>query len=66
MVLYLNAIKERNIETIRSAIRHEIGHLLGFQHSKRPTYIMYESIDNLFNQKVLSDWEIEAFKVGYK
>lgn len=53
-------------DTVEMTVRHEIGHILGLWHSERPGDLMYPDIDRVFNNIVLSDWEIEAFKEIYK
>lgn len=49
------------------AIRHELGHTLGFHHSERNVDLMYKSVVKDPNKiKEMSDWEIEAYNIFYK
>jgi len=59
----LNDMSDVKVET---AIRHELGHALGFDHSERSVDLMYKSINSrLMKNKDLSGWEIKAFNRFY-
>lgn len=65
VAIFKDVIENMPEEMIRTAMRHEIGHVLGLGHSHAPWHLMYESIDSVFHSKDLSEWEIKAFKVYY-
>lgn len=66
-------LKRSTIKRIRSSskglqniMRHELGHVLGFGHSKNRKAIMFHASDpQTFRLKTLSDLEIKAFKLYY-
>jgi hypothetical protein len=58
------ALKDCSIDGLKSSLRHEVGHLLGFKHSKFKSDLMYNNI-NPNKLKDLSEWELKAFKLYY-
>lgn len=65
IAIYRDVLDTYDEDIIISAMRHEIGHVLGFTHSPVPWHLMYYSIDSVFKDVELHEWEIEAFKVYY-
>lgn len=65
IAIFSDVLESQNETTIRTVVRHEIGHALGFTHSPVPWHLMYYSIDSLFNDQKLNEWEIEAFRIYY-
>lgn len=59
-----SALRDCSIDGLRSSLRHEVGHLLGFKHSKFKSDLMYNDI-NPNKLKDLSEWELKAFKLYY-
>ena len=68
ITLYLDTLDKSSDNRIRSVIRHELGHTLGFVHSKEDDDLMYKSIGSYIydDLKELSEWELKAFKIFYE